>query len=67
MITSSALKAGFTGGIVVDYPNSAKARKTYLCLFAGQREGENQQLPEGLSGEGESEVNFESRRYFGHF
>lgn len=35
LITNCALTAGFTGGLVVDYPNSAKAKKYYLCLFAG--------------------------------
>lgn len=25
-------RAGFTGGLVVDYPNSSKAKKYYLCL-----------------------------------
>lgn len=27
LITAQAMKAGFTGGMVVDYPNSAKAKK----------------------------------------
>ncbi|KAI9175932.1 18S rRNA (guanine1575-N7)-methyltransferase [Blastocladiella emersonii ATCC 22665] len=67
MITAAALKSGFTGGIVVDYPNSAKARKTYLCLFAGQRDGKAQTLPQGLSGDGDdgagpTGVAFEGRR-----
>uniref|UniRef100_A0A3Q2CDV8 18S rRNA (guanine-N(7))-methyltransferase n=1 Tax=Cyprinodon variegatus TaxID=28743 RepID=A0A3Q2CDV8_CYPVA len=35
LITSQAMKAGFTGGMVVDYPNSSKAKKFFLCLFAG--------------------------------
>ena len=35
MIANSALKNGFSGGVVVDYPNSTKARKFYLVLFAG--------------------------------
>ncbi|KAJ3295230.1 Williams Beuren syndrome chromosome region 22 protein [Borealophlyctis nickersoniae] len=54
MIVSSAMRAGFTGGLVVDYPNSAKAKKYFLCLFAGYR-GENVKLdmPKGLTGEGE--------------
>lgn len=26
------LRAGFTGGLVIDYPNSTKAKKYYLCL-----------------------------------
>jgi len=36
--------AGFSGGLVVDYPNSTKAKKTFLCLFAGT----NYQLPQPL-------------------
>uniref|UniRef100_A0A7S3C4T1 18S rRNA (Guanine-N(7))-methyltransferase n=1 Tax=Prasinoderma singulare TaxID=676789 RepID=A0A7S3C4T1_9VIRI len=35
LITSSAMKAGFSGGLVVDYPNSTKAKKYYLVLMAG--------------------------------
>lgn len=27
LITTQAMKAGFTGGLVVDFPNSAKAKK----------------------------------------
>jgi 18S rRNA (guanine1575-N7)-methyltransferase len=37
MITSSALKAGFSGGLIVDYPNSAKAKKYFLVIEAGAR------------------------------
>jgi len=33
MITVTAMKSGFTGGIVVDYPHSAKAKKHYLVLL----------------------------------
>lgn len=36
MITTQAMKAGFSGGLVVDYPNSTKAKKIFLCLFAGE-------------------------------
>lgn len=35
LITTQAMKAGFTGGLVVDYPNSTRAKKIFLCLFAG--------------------------------
>lgn len=35
MVTSQAMKAGFYGGIVVDYPNSAKAKKYFLVLMTG--------------------------------
>lgn len=44
LITTQATKAGFTGGVVVDYPNSAKAKKFYLCLFSGP----STFLPKGL-------------------
>jgi len=46
MITSAAQKAGFGGGLVVDYPNSTKKRKMYLCLMVGQQE-----IPKGIDGE----------------
>lgn len=49
MIVSAAMKAGFTGGLVVDYPNSTKAKKYFLCLFAGT--SNKQALPKGLDGE----------------
>lgn len=32
MITSAAMKSGFSGGLVVDYPNSAKAKKYFLVI-----------------------------------
>jgi len=54
---------------VVDYPNSKKARKVFLCLFVGDGGGEGAgagaQVPEGLQGDEESEdakVKFERRR-----
>ena len=66
LITSIAQKAGFGGGIVVDYPNSKKARKVFLCLFVGDggaSTAQQQQLPKGLEGENEdSKATFEKRR-----
>lgn len=44
MITTQAMKAGFYGGLVVDYPNSTKAKKYYLVLMTGGVA----QLPKGL-------------------
>ena len=63
LITSIARKTGFGGGIVVDYPNSNKARKIFLCLYVGGS-GQEQQLPKGLDGdvEGSDKVRFERRR-----
>lgn len=31
------MKCGFTGGLVVDYPNSTRAKKYYLVIEAGVR------------------------------
>ncbi|KAJ9106557.1 hypothetical protein QFC20_004049 [Naganishia adeliensis] len=54
MLTTAAQRAGFGGGVVVDYPNSAKKRKMYLCLMVGQSE-----IPKGL-GENRMEVGDEA-------
>lgn len=35
LVTSQAMKAGFYGGLVVDYPNSTKAKKYFLVLMTG--------------------------------
>lgn len=44
MVTAQAMKAGFYGGLVVDYPNSAKAKKYFLVLMTGG----TAQLPKAL-------------------
>ena len=31
------MKSGFSGGLVIDYPNSSRAKKYYLVLEAGVR------------------------------
>ena len=49
MITHAAMSCGFTGGLVVDYPNSTKAKKYYLVLFSGSAPGGK--MPTGLTGE----------------
>lgn len=61
LITSIAQKAGFGGGVVVDYPNSKKARKVFLCLFVGGG-GTQQQMPKGIEGDDDEQVRFEIRR-----
>ncbi|KAL4223728.1 Williams Beuren syndrome chromosome region 22 protein [Mactra antiquata] len=63
LITQQAMRSGFTGGLVVDYPNSTKAKKMFLCLFAG---GQPQQLPKGLGTEesqtNKSQITFSDKR-----
>jgi len=45
LITSQAMRAGFYGGLVVDFPNSSKAKKVFLVLFTG---GIPQSMPKAL-------------------
>jgi len=62
---------------VVDYPNSRKAKKYFLCLFAGGGDSSSSsagaasrtklEIPEGLDGQGDEDgerelVQFEKRR-----
>jgi 18S rRNA (guanine1575-N7)-methyltransferase len=63
LITSIAQRAGFGGGLVVDYPNSNKAKKVFLVLIVGS----GGHVPKGLEGEEEaveddSKAQFEKRR-----
>lgn len=53
LILAAATKAGFTGGLVVDYPNSARAKKYYLCLMTGITAA----LPRALDGSEEDVLN----------
>lgn len=64
MITTAAMRAGFCGGLVVDYPNSTRAKKYFLCLWAGTPPG-GFQLPTALGDENEvnnSTVSFVNER-----
>lgn len=47
MITKAAITSGFGGGLVTDFPDSKRARKLYLCLFAGLRQ-EEMKMPKAL-------------------
>ncbi|KAK4878294.1 hypothetical protein RN001_010800 [Aquatica leii] len=35
LVTTQAMKAGFYGGMVIDYPHSTKAKKIFLVLMTG--------------------------------
>merc|ERR550537_2116201 len=50
-ITSAALRCGFGGGLVVDYPHSTKAKKHFLVIYAGFSGDMPQAIPEGLQDE----------------
>jgi len=78
LITSTARRAGFGGGIVVDYPNSKKARKVFLILMVGsgryaspgsgsgangmELDGEENGMPRALEDGDDSEGKAEARR-----
>jgi 18S rRNA (guanine1575-N7)-methyltransferase len=51
LITASAMRAGFGGGVVVDFPHSTRAKKYFLCLLAGQPDP-NFSLPTAMGTEG---------------
>ena len=54
MITSQSMRAGFTGGLVVDFPNSTKAKKYFLVLMTSG--GASQQMPAALGTEGHANI-----------
>ena len=59
IVTAQAIKAGFSGGVVVDYPNSTKAKKFFLVLMTAG----GQSMPKALGvGESDNQVSFEQRR-----
>ncbi|CAG8465539.1 12699_t:CDS:2 [Dentiscutata erythropus] len=59
LIMNAAMRCGFEGGLVIDYPNSKKAKKYFLCLFAGQIpiEDGKPKMPKALGVDGEDEPN----------
>lgn len=64
LITGAAMRAGFSGGLLVDFPNSAKAKKYYLCLTAGPpAPGAKEPTPLGVEeGPGRTQVAVGNRR-----
>ncbi|MQM09366.1 hypothetical protein Taro_042237 [Colocasia esculenta] len=53
MIMSYAMRSGFAGGMVIDYPHSSKARKAYIVLTCGPPSLVTA-LPKGKGEDGES-------------
>ncbi|KAJ1621772.1 methyltransferase [Pavlovales sp. CCMP2436] len=63
LITASAMRAGFGGGVVVDFPHSTRAKKYFLCLLAGQPDP-NFSLPTAMGSDGmEQEEEAGERRH----
>jgi len=53
LITASAMRAGFGGGLVIDFPHSTKAKKYFLVLLAGPPD-EGFSMPVALGEDGMS-------------
>jgi 18S rRNA (guanine1575-N7)-methyltransferase len=61
IVTAQAIKAGFSGGVVVDYPNSSKAKKFFLVLMTAG----GQTMPKALgTGESDHQVSVLWRVFF---
>ncbi|XP_043254418.1 probable 18S rRNA (guanine-N(7))-methyltransferase [Colletes gigas] len=59
LVTTQATKAGFYGGVVIDFPNSTKAKKFFLVLMTGGPAA----LPQALGiGDDDSVISYASRR-----
>ena len=52
-LTTAAMRAGFSGGLVVDFPHSTRAKKYFLVLMVGGMTAVPE--PKGLSGEASDE------------
>lgn len=62
MLTNAAMRAGFSGGLVVDFPHSTRAKKYFLVLMVGgtaampQAKGMNgEDSDEDFNGDGDDE------------
>jgi 18S rRNA (guanine1575-N7)-methyltransferase len=55
MITAAAMRTGFSGGLVVDFPHSTRAKKYFLCLICGPP-SVNTTLPKAKGEQGGSET-----------
>lgn len=52
MLVAAAMKVGFSGGLVVDYPHSTRAKKYFLVLMAGA----GGCAPQGRDGDSDEEM-----------
>ncbi len=66
-ITFQAMKSGFTAGLVVDYPNSTKAKKFFLVLMTGGSQALPAALGDGAQDEAPLQAASVSKRFFVYF
>jgi 18S rRNA (guanine1575-N7)-methyltransferase len=62
LITTQSMKAGFSGGVVVDYPHSAKAKKFFLVLMTGGAQPLPRALGDGDEGDEPTQAHFTSKK-----
>ena len=60
------MKNGFTGGVIIDYPNSQKAKKYFLFLIAGHsdeihNDAKSVIFPEAKTGDAEESDDDDNR------
>jgi len=61
MITAAAIRCGFGGGLVVDYPHSTKSKKTFLVIYAGlSGDMPRAALPQGIQGDDDDAMGSET-------
>lgn len=51
MLVAAAMRVGFSGGLVVDYPHSTRAKKYFLVLMVGA----GGYIPQGKDGDPDAE------------
>lgn len=62
MLTTAAMRAGFSGGLVIDFPHSTRAKKYFLVLMVASG-GASIPQPKGLDGEeDDEEIGMSARR-----
>lgn len=65
MITQAAMKCGFGGGMVVDFPHSTRAKKYYLVIYAGTTGSGGYVPPKPLTENEDDEYEFTDEEYSG--
>ncbi|CAB3385017.1 probable 18S rRNA (guanine-N(7))-methyltransferase [Cloeon dipterum] len=65
LVMAQATRAGFFGGLVIDFPHSTKAKKVFLVLMTGGAQALPQALGTGASEQEEDQVGYSSERVRG--